>query len=74
MLTPTEDYNWGGIFFFFIAKSWRLRIRGYKLRYNRAAGGKHTKNRSSLHTCTYANHAASSQITFIVTGNGRRIS
>ena len=49
MLNPTEDYNTEHFnflfvyFFLFTAKSWRIKISGYKLRYNRAAGGKKHK-------------------------------
>lgn len=48
MLNPTEDYNTEHFnflfvyFYFFTARSWRIKISGYKLRYNRAAGGKNT--------------------------------
>lgn len=54
MLTP-ENYNFiYFIFYFFAAERWRVKISGYKLRYNRAAEGKQTKNSNSVHTLTVA--------------------
>lgn len=48
MLTPTTTLF---IYLFFAAERWRVKISGYKLRYNRAAEGKQTKNSNSVHTC-----------------------
>lgn len=68
MLTPTTTYF---IYLFFAAERWRVKISGYKLRYNRAAEGKQTKK--TVTVCTLVQelfHAASgrNKLLFILTG------